>query len=179
MKLVMKYLLLLLAPVLAFAQLPPTQEEVQAKFDAAVRFADTAVAEAFFYDRVAQVEILLPVWDTTSSEEIRNLSQYFRLVIPAPKKEVIDGQEVLVYEGFRCGCRGDFVITLKKNGAVLLTFGVAHGEHIGSETLREDSAIKVEKAQLAPFYARLIEAAKKKADKMPGQAGASATEPDR
>jgi hypothetical protein len=160
----MKSLLLLLLPALALAQLPPTQEEAQATFDSAVSSADAAVAEAIWYDSAAGKESLLPVWNATSEEEIRALSQYFRLVIPPPKKEVVDGQEVLVYEGFRCGCHGDFVITLKKKGAVLLTFGVAHGEHIGSTALYADSAIRVEKAKLEPFYARLIEAAKRKAN---------------
>lgn len=169
----MKGLLLFLLPALALAQFPPTQEEAQAKFDAAVKSADAAVAEAIWYDRAAGKQSLLPVW-SASSEEIRALSRYFRLVIPPPKKQLIDGQEVLVYEGFRCGCYGDFVITLKKNGTVLLSFGVAHGEHIGAKELREDSAIKVEKVPLASFYAQLIEAAKKKANKMPEPTGADA-----
>jgi hypothetical protein len=160
----MKRLLLLLLPALAFAQLPPTQKEAQAKFDLAVSLADTAIAEAIWYDRAAEKESLLSVWNAASEEEIRALSQYFRLVIPTPKKEVADGEKVLVYDGFRCGCHGDFVITLKKKDAVLLTFVVAHGEHIGSKALRADSAIKVEKSKRAPFYARLMEATKKKAN---------------
>lgn len=165
----MKGLLLFLLPALALAQLPPTQEEAQAKFDAAVKSADAAVAEAIWYDRADGKQSLLPVWSASSEEEIRALSQYFRLVIPPPKKEVVDGQEVLVYEGFRCGCHGDFVITLKKKGTTLLSFDVAHGEHIGAKELREDSAINVEKVPLAPFYAQLIEAAKKKANQQPQQ----------
>lgn len=169
----MKRLLLLLLPALAFAQLPPTQEEAQTKFDAAVSSADTAIAEAIWYDRAAEKESLLPVWNASSEEEVRALSRYFRLVIPPPKKEIVDGQEVLVYEAFRCGCRGQFVITLKKKGEVLLTFVVAHGEHIEAKELRKDSAIKVEKARLAPFYEQLLEAAKK-ANQMPEPTGANA-----
>jgi hypothetical protein len=167
LKLAMKNLFLFLVlPALAFAALPPTQEEAQSKFDAAVGAADAVVAEAIWYDRAGE-ESLLPVWSASSEEEIRALSRYFRLVIPPPKKEVVDGQQVLVYEGFRCGCHGQFVVTLRKKGTVLLAFVVGHGEHIGSKDLCEGSAIKVEREKLAPFYARLIEAAKMKADQMP------------
>src|SRR5688572_5211268 len=118
----MKSLLLFLLPALAFAQLPPTQEEAQAKFDSAVSSADEAVAELISYDPAGN-ESLLPVWSATAEEDIRSLSQYFRLVIPAPKKEVVDDQQVLVYRAFHCGCRGGFLITLKKKGSVLLSFG--------------------------------------------------------
>jgi len=170
----MKCLLLLLLPALAFAQLPPTQEEAQAKFDSAVSSADAAIAEAIWYDRASEKESLLLVWSTSSEEEIRALSRHFRLVIPPPKKEVVDGQEVLVYESFRCGCHGQFVITLKKKGEELLSFVVAHGEHIGAKALREDSAIRVEKVPLASYYAQLVEAAKKKANQMPEPTGAGA-----
>ncbi len=161
----MKILLLVLLPIVAFAQLPPTQKEAQKKFDAAVNAADSATADIISYD--GSKEILLPLWAAASEEEVRALSLYFHLLIPEPRKDSVDGQEVLVYEAFRPGYRGGFLITLRKKNEVLLTFAVFDGETIGSKMLREDSAIRVRKESFAPFFEKLMSAAKEMANKSP------------
>jgi len=157
----MKMLLSLLLPVAAFAQLPPTREEAQIKFDSAVNAADAATAELISHD--GSKELLLPVWGAGSEEEIRALSLYVRLSIPAPGKDSVDGQEILVYEGFRPGYRGGFLVTLRKKNEVLLTFTVFDGETIGSKMLLDYSAIRVRKESFAPFFEKLLSAAKERA----------------
>ncbi len=63
---------------------------------------------------------------------------------------------------FRCGCYGQFDVTLKKKEEVLLSFTVFHGTGIGSKELMEESQIKVDEKALAPFYAQIVERTKKK-----------------
>lgn len=173
-------LLLLLFPAFAFGKWPPpSQEEAQAIFDSAVSEADEAIAEAVLDSGDTEEESLVLVWKAVSTAEIRKLSEYFRLEIPPPTKEVVDGKEVWSYSGFRCGCRGEFVITLKKGGATLLSFGMAHGEHIASDVVREDSAVRISRESLAPFYFQLVQAAKKKEANKPVSQRRGANAPQR
>lgn len=157
----MKKYLLILCPLLAFGKLPPTQAEAQAHFDRAVAAADHAKAEYISFDSSTGDESLSPIWESHSRDEISMLTQYFRLEVPPPERRVIDGEEVLSYKTFRCGCRGEFIITLRKENENLLSFGFTHGEHIGSVEILKNSAIRIDRNSAAPFYSMLVDAAKK------------------
>ncbi|HAM21737.1 MAG TPA: hypothetical protein DCQ04_05570 [Actinobacteria bacterium] len=155
--------ILLLAPLVALAGWPPpTQDQAQRIFDGFVDSADELIAEAVGFSQAPEPAAHnIRIWSTSAESDIRALKGYFRLTIPPPKVEMIDGKEELLYEGFKCGCYGDFVITLKKDGREIASFRMAHGEHIGCRAIRDDSAIRIDKVALAPFNSRLIELARK------------------
>jgi len=161
-----------------------TQVDAQQKFDTAVSDADHAVIthQWFPWNPIPREDMRqVRVCDISSDEELRALSKHVRLIVPPPKKTVVDGKEVLssIVPG-HIDSPGCFAIALKKGEKELLKFRIYDGRrarYIGSYALLKDSVIEVEEDALAPLYASLNEMLQKKLANKPPEATSPAVTP--
>jgi len=154
---VLGILLFVGTPFITLASLP-TEEQVQGKLNAAIAKADHVVIEHHWMpwipverEKIRDVRL----HEISSKPEILALATFVSVRIPPAVRTVVGEQEEWSRSAVAVDTPESFEIILSEEGKVLLSFDILGADCIGSQSLLEDSAIRVDKESLAPFYNRL------------------------